>query len=255
MRAPDFDEAFAGTAVDPSRWLQTYLPHWSADPDATRPKADVADGRLRLTVAADQPEWCPEFDPGVRVSNLQTSHISGPVGGGAGQHRFRDGLVVRSAVPEARLFLMRRGRLEMQARAALAPGNLAGLWMIGVEDRPERSGEICLFEVFGDQVARDRAVIGCGIKPIADPRLTPEFDARWRSVDVAEWHEYALDWTPDGIVFTLDGNEMHRCRQSPDYPMQLMLNLYALPDRGASDGWFEVDRIRAWSAEREERRP
>ena len=255
MRPPDFDEGFDGTTVDPSRWLQTYLPHWSADPGATRPTATVAGGRLRLTVAPDQPEWCPEFDPGVRVSNLQTGHVAGPLGGGAGQHRFRDGLIVRSAVPEARLFLMRRGRLEMRARAALAPGNLAGLWMIGVEDRPERSGEICLFEVFGDQVGDGHAVIGCGIKPIADPRLTPEFDAGRRAVDVSDWHDYALDWTPDGIVFTLDGSEMHRCRQSPDYPMQLMLNLYALPGRGATDGRFEVDHIRAWSADREETRP
>ena len=49
-------------------------------------------------------------------------------------------------------------------------------WMVGMEDQPERSGEICLVEVFGDSMAGDgTAKVGCGIHPFRDPALTEEF--------------------------------------------------------------------------------
>ena len=42
------------------------------------------------------------------------------------------------------------GRLEVRARMELSPRSMASVWMVGIEDEPHRSGEICLFEVFGD---------------------------------------------------------------------------------------------------------
>lgn len=94
----EFDEAFAGAALDRSRWLPWYLPHWSSRA-ATEARHAIGDGVLRLRIDEDTAEWSPEFDPGVRVSNLQTGVGSGPVGSGEGQHRFRAGLVVRERRP------------------------------------------------------------------------------------------------------------------------------------------------------------
>ncbi len=32
----------------------------------------------------------------------------------------------------------------------LSPRSMASLWMSGLEDEPDRCGEICVFEIFGD---------------------------------------------------------------------------------------------------------
>lgn len=246
---PSFEDDFDGSALDTSKWLPAYLPHWST-PEAARPRYEVADGRLRLFVADDQPPWCPEFDGDVRVSNVQTGHWSGPVGSAEGQHRFRSGLVVRSALPPRRLYVPMYGRLDMKARARLNPWNLAALWLIGFEDSPDRCGEITVFEAFGKNVSAHTARIGRGIKAIRDERLRDEISEGELALSVEDWHVYTMDWTPGGVDFYVDGRLVTRTAQSPGYPMQLMLNFYDLPDGsariGARQAWFDIDYIRAW---------
>jgi Glycosyl hydrolases family 16 len=241
----DFDE---GT-LDRERWFPYYLPHWSRL-ERTAARFGLANSALRLFIADDQAPWCPEFDDGVKVSNLQTGHFSGPMGGQIGQHRFRDGLTVRHALPELRLFLPRYCRLEMKARTRLNPWNLAALWLIGFEDAPDRSGEITVFEAFGHNVAEEGARIGRGIKRIHDPNLYDDLDEGFLPIDIEAWHTYAMDWTPSGVDFLVDGEVVTSTTQSPDYSMQLMLNFYDLPDdrprTAARDAWLEVDFIRAY---------
>lgn len=244
-----FEDDFDEDALDLGKWYPGYLPHWS-DPTSAAARYAIRDSVLRLQIAEDQAPWCPEFDGPVKVSNLQTGHHAGALGSKDGQHRFHDRLVVRSVLPEMRLFLPHYGRLEMRARARLNPWNLAALWLIGFEDRPERSGEITVFEAFGHNVSPDGARIGRGIKKIRDPQLFDEVDEGYLPIDVKDWHSYAIDWSPSGVAFLVDDRVVTRTRQSPDYPMQLMLNLYDLPkgeDRGAgTDAWFDIDFIRAY---------
>lgn len=195
----------------------------------TVPNYEVADGKLRLYIAHDQPEWCPDLDPGVRVFSIQTDHYARSVGSPHSQHRFREGLVVKDEVPSEALFLMQRGRLDMRPRARLGPRNLASLWMIGFEDEPERSGEITLMEVFGHNVHEDGMVIGRGIKALNDPELVQEFSETKVPIRLEDWHTYSLQWDGDGVSFLIDGEAYDHVRQSPDYPMQFMLNIYELP--------------------------
>lgn len=243
----DFDEA----CLDLSNWFPYYLPHWSSRA-RTQASYRIQDGYLRLFIGQDQQPWFPEFDGDVRVSNLQTGHWSGPIGSARGQHRFRSGLTVRDVLPERRLFLPHYCRLEMRARTKLNPWNLAALWLIGFEDEPERSGEITVFEVFGHNVDAEGVKIGRGVKRLNDPTLTTALDEGKLPIDPGDWHVYAMDWNSDGISFFVDGAVVSTTAQSPDYPMQLMLNLYDLPgdhDRSAAtDAWFDVDYVRAWEA-------
>lgn len=249
-----FADEFDDPVLDTRNWFPHYLPHWSSCAK-TRAHYRIADSYLRLFIAEGQEPWCPEFDGGVKVSGLQTGHWSGPAGGFQGQHRFRPDLVVRDVVAEQRLFLPQYCRLEMRARANLNPWNLAALWLIGFEDKPERSGEITLFEVFGHGVDQDGVAVGRGIKKLNDHTLQDELDTGKLPIRLADWHVYAMDWTSKGVDFSVDGIIVSSTRQSPDYPMQLMLNLYALP--GARDGTaaiesaFDVDYIRAWSLDAE----
>jgi hypothetical protein len=243
-----FQDEFDDPVLDATRWFPFYLPHWSSSRSPAHYR--IEDSTLRLSVGKDQSPWCPEFDPGVRVSNLQTGHWSGPLGSSAGQHRFAPDLVVREEVAALRLFLPLYCRLDMRARVRLNPWNLAALWLIGFEDEPGRSGEITVFEAFGHALSDATARIGMGIKQINDPHLVTEFDAPTLEIDARDWHVYTMDWRPEGIDFLVDGMLVKTTRQSPAYPMQIMLNLYDLPTDDvrthAVEATFDVDYIRAW---------
>jgi hypothetical protein len=105
--------------------------------------------------------------------------------------------------------------------------------MVGIEDQPNRSGEICLIEVFGHTVGEGRAGIGSGIHPFRDPMLVEEFSAEPRRIDVRERHLYAVDWRPGRVDFFLDSDRYRRVAQAPDYPMQLIIGVFHFPASAA----------------------
>jgi beta-glucanase (GH16 family) len=143
--------------------------------------------------------------------------------------------------------------VEVRARALDDPRAMVALWLIGYEDEPERSAEICVCEIFGRDVAPDRAAVGMGVHPFGDPRIVDDFAAVELPIDVRELHTYAAEWTPEGVDFLVDGERVRSVGQSPDYPMQLMLNIYEFPDgsdagRDAADypKEFVVDYVRGY---------
>jgi hypothetical protein len=114
-------------------------------------------------------------------------------------------------------------------RMALDDASMAAVWMSGVAEIPERSGEICVAEIFGNAVRPGSAAVGTGVKAFRDPRLTEEFEAVRLPLDVAEFHDYAVDWTPGRLVFSVDGEVVRELDQAPDYPVQLMIGVFDLP--------------------------
>ena len=246
----EFEDSFDEDRLDPARWLPYYLPHWSSRERAAARYA-VGGGALRLRIDQDQQPWCPELDGELRVSSLQTGAFSGPVGGGVGQHRFHPSAAVREAQPNVRLYTPQYGRIELRARATDDPRSMVALWLIGYEDEPERSGEICVCELFGRDVGADSAVVGVGVHPFGDPGLVDDFSRVTVPIDAREPHLYSADWTPEGIRFTVDGETVKTVEQSPAYPMQLMLSLYEFPaEPGVPDGdypkEFVVEHVRGW---------
>jgi len=229
----EFDERFEGPELDERRWLPYYLPQWSSRERAAA-RYEVGGG-LRLLIEEDQPPWCPEWDGELRVSSLQTGVFGGPVGSHLGQQSaFHADAVVREAQPETRLYLRQYGRIETRLRAIDHPRAMVALWMIGFEDVPERSGEICVVEIFGrDVLGPDRARVGMGIHRFGDPALREEWAQEELAIDVREPHVYAADWTPEHVAFSVDGEHVKTVGQSPAYPMQLMLGIYEFPpERG-----------------------
>ena len=161
--ALDFEDTFEADELERARWLPYYLPHWSSRTRAAA-RYEVGGGRLRLLIEHDQQPWCPELDGETRVSSLQTGAFSGPLGSAVGQHRFHPAAVVREEQPAVRLYTPRYGRIELQARFPADPTTMAALWLIGYEDEPERSAEICVCEIFGHEVGLGEAVVGVGVQ-------------------------------------------------------------------------------------------
>jgi Glycosyl hydrolases family 16 len=135
------------------------------------------------------------------------------------------------------------------------PIHYGDLWMIGYEDEPEHSAEICICEIFGRDVAAEGAmVVGMGLHPFGDPRISEEFGAERVAIYAREFHVYAVEWTPEHVAFSIDGEHVKRVGQSPSYPMQLMLSLYEFPEddawdrtiTGAYPKEFVVDYVRGY---------
>ncbi len=238
-----FVDDFDGDDLDPAVWVPHYLPQWSSRA-ATAACYEVRDSCLRLFLPDDAPLWCPGEHPPLRVSGVQSGVFSGPVGSTVGQQPPWPGAVVREEQPALRGWTPRYGVLEMRARATVTPRSMVAWWLVGFEDPPERCGELCVVEVFGDAVHPvDGAAVGAGVHPFRDPRLVDDFAAPRPGIDVADWHTYAVDWRPDRAVFSVDGRPVREVAVTPDYPVQAMLAVFDFPEEAVPGEPYVVPEL------------
>ena len=117
-------------------------------------------------------------------------------------------------------------------------------WLVGLEDAPERCGELCVMEVFGDAVDPvEGAAVGAGTHPFRDPRLVEDFAAPRPGIDVSQWQTYAVDWRPDGAAFSVDGVPVRRVEVTPDYPVQAMLAVFDFPEKAVPGEPYVVPEL------------
>jgi Glycosyl hydrolases family 16 len=247
----EFEDTFDGERLDDRRWVAHYLPQWSTG-ELSAARYQVGGGGLQLLIEADQPPWCPDLDGDIRVSSRQTGVYAGPLGSGIGQHRFNPDATVREPQPSLRLYTPRYGVFEIRAKALDDPQNMVAFWMIGYEDHPEHSAEICVCEIFGRDVERHQAKVGMGVHPFSDPGIVDEFAAETVPIDACDFHVYTAEWTPDRIDFFIDDEHIKTVNQSPGYPMQLMISIYEFPRAGGEPSAtpypkrFVVDYVRGF---------
>ena len=246
-----FADDFDAPALDTGVWIPHYLPQWSSRAESAA-AYEIAGSELRLTIPRDHGIWCEgDHEPPLRVSGIQSGVYSGEAGSTVGQQPFRDGAVVREHQPAQWGWTPHHGRLEIRARMELTPRSMAAVWMVGLEDEPHRCAEICVFEVFGDALeAGASAAVGMGVHPFRDPAITDEFDAPRLPIDVTAFHDYAADWRPGRVDFSVDGEHVKTVEQAPDYPMQMMVAVFDFPAHEQAARWPDhvpaliVDRIR-----------
>jgi Glycosyl hydrolases family 16 len=221
----EVEDRFEQSVLNERLWIPYYLPHWSSQA-ASAARYAVGGGTLRLLIEPDQDPWSREFTGHLRVSSLQTGAFAGEVGTSIGQHHCQEGIVVREAQRNVALYTPQYGLFELRARALDDPANMVALWMIGFEDEPTRSAEICICEIFGRDVGPLESRIGMGLHPFGDPAISDEFSVETIGIDARGSHTYSAEWTPDDVAFYVDERLIKVVRQSPAYPMQFMLNIY-----------------------------
>jgi hypothetical protein len=248
----EFNDSFRDTSLDTSRWLPFYLPQWS-NRQLAAARYSLTGTALWLLIEEDQQPWCPEHDGAVRVSSLQIGCYSGPVGSPVGQHRFDPNLAVTESQPTIKLYTPQYGYFEARLKAVPIEGYMVAFWMIGFEESPEQSAEICICEIFGDQVDSRASKVGYGLRAFSDPAITDEFHRDRMEIDAANYHVYATEWSPTEVEFFIDNVSVRTVPQSPKYPMQFMLGIYEIPDRldttPSEDRWpraMEVDYVRGY---------
>jgi rhodanese-related sulfurtransferase len=76
-----------------------------------------------------------------------------------------------------------------------------------------------------------------------------DFEAPRLPIDVREPHDYAADWSPGRVEFSVDGETVRTVAQAPDYPLQFMVAVFDFPDKAPPapadhEPLFAVDRVR-----------
>lgn len=228
----EFSDDFEKDSINLQNWIPYYLPQWSSR-EMSKPNFIISEGNLLLQITKDQKPWCPEFNDDVKCSSIQTGIYSGPLDSKIGQHKFFNPskCVVREEQPNFNTYLPQYGYFEIRAKALNTSSNVVSLWMIGYEDQPERSGELCIFEVKGASVSKNFATVGYGIHKFNDPLLKEEFYEDTFNLDATNFHIYAAEWLPNKIIFYIDNQKIKEINQSPNYPMQFMLGIYELPNQ------------------------
>lgn len=224
-------------------WLPFYLPQWASREAAA---ARVSFDPFELRIDEDQRPWSPEYNGGIRVSNLQTGVFSGEAGTSVGQHHFRDDLVVRQQQQAERVYTPQYGLIEARVQACADPHSMVALWLIGFESDPTESGELCVFEIFGREFDHERGIVGVGIHPFADPALSEDFVKLEIEGDLTEWHTYSAEWSPGLSRFFIDDELVHETEQAPAYPLQLMLNIYEFEPGGTYPKRFPIAEVRGY---------
>jgi hypothetical protein len=221
------DERFDGDELDRSAWVPWYLPHWSSRA-ASEATYKVDGGELHLSIPPGQPLWAEGVhETPLRVSGIQSANFSGPVGSTLGGQPFLADQTVREEQPPFWGCTPQYGHVEITMRGVITPRSMVAFWLAGLEDRPERSGEICVMEVFGS-APQD---FGIGLHRFRDPALTEDWSTVTLPIDVAEFHAYAVDWHPGSLTFTIDGSVVKQVDQAPDYPVQLEIAVFDFPDK------------------------
>ncbi len=139
---------------------------------------------------------------------------------------------MREAQPEHRGWLPHFGVIEVRMAAIRHPAAMVAFWPIGFEEQPDECGEICIAEIFGSDLDDDGGWVGVGVKPQNDPRLTLDFEKVRVDGDLTDFHDYAVEWSPERMRFFIDGRWVKTVPQRIDYPVQLMLEVYEFPDAG-----------------------
>jgi beta-glucanase (GH16 family) len=129
--------------------------------------------------------------------------------------QFRSGFMS----PEGRSFDFISGRLESRGKVEFTHGTVAAriklpagaglwpaFWMLGTGRWPD-TGELDIMENVGDASWTNVALHGPGYSgntPLVARRPFPA------PADATGWHVYAVEWTPAGFVFSVDGDAFYR---------------------------------------------
>ena len=214
-----FSDEFDGEEIDIKKWLPQYFPHSTTVASACQTTYRMEDGSLCLYIDEDTENFSESTE--MKVSSIQT---------------FEKNLLhpntadVTNVVPYES-FACQYGYFEMRAKMPnCGGGGHVAWWMVGTQDdaredgtMSSQNGEIDILEttfeypnVFSPKVhAWDDKDLFAYKDEIG---LEGTYDD--------SYHIYAMEWTPSGLTFFVDGKEVCSTTNSPQYRMAMFLGIY-----------------------------
>jgi beta-glucanase (GH16 family) len=233
-----FRDEFDGPELDSSRWSTCY--HYAV----------VEESVLRCGLG-DAPTGVNEPDNVSILSGtvrLEVAKESRTLNGRSFEHTF--GMLSSHAG-----FTFTHGYAEMRARFPAGKGNWPAFWLM--PDSKAWPPEIDVVEWLGREPNVVHGTVHFNDRSGKKSSNSGQFSGPDYSSD---FHLYAVRWTPDEIVWYVDGKEFHRTAESvPNEAMYLLLT----SGFGAPDSWggpidastpfpnfYVIDYVRVWQQDR-----
>lgn len=208
-----FEDGFDAAQLDRSKWNVEGPTFWANDeeqvyvdiPETIYIRNDVEGAEGGALVLQ------PHFVEGVEVPGVRTEDF------------------VSGRIDTKGKFDFMHGRAEARIKLTDHVGVWPAWWLLGNGHWPT-TGEIDIMEYVGEKDWIGVAVHGTGYSGDAGPVNRYYFNG---DEDVTGWHVYAVEWTSDEILFSVDGNTAYRVRRPAieyiadwrfDNPMYLILN-------------------------------
>ncbi len=213
----DFQEEFDGPKLDPAKFSDIYLPHWSSE-ELVKANYRMDDGKIHLMIDQNQAGW----RPGTRqqISSIQTGMKDG-------LHIWDSSLGISGHTPAQDLYGTKYGYFELRAKAQKGGGIHSAWWMIGDQYQYDKSAEVDIFEILGKNIYDNSSKVWVTIHPWYDTVIGKQRLNYWVDTDVsADYHTYGFEWLPSGMKWYFDGKLVRETKQSPDYKMYTLLGIY-----------------------------
>ena len=217
---------------------------------------EVSNGTLKLRIQPGHPNRYNNYDiPGFKVSGIETYNYSFNT-------LYVNGTEELSEAYEG--YATQYGYFEVRCKMPSCDGGgHVAFWMSGAQkdagstgSGSVQSGEIDILETpFYAPNAHFTRVFQW-----TDENLTDWYEGIPLEGDyVNEWHTFAVDWRPEYLAFYVDGVEVSRTEQSPQYEMYIILSIY-IDDDPTEDYVFgppndvypkewEIDYVRVYKDE------
>lgn len=215
-----FADEFNTKQIDSTKWMTEYFPHASTDEEGKLATYQLKDDSLRLYIDKNKPNY---YSTTMQVSSLQTfeKNLLHP---GVGTTNVTD-------VETTDLFACKYGYFEMRAKLPDCDGGgHVAWWLVGTQDDAQtdgtgsvQTGEIDILETTFDSPN----TYSPKVHKWTDTNLTEfEENVTLEGDYTGTYHTYAMNWTPEGITFYVDGVQIATTTNSPNYEMAMLLGIY-----------------------------
>jgi len=208
---PVFADEFDGTALETERWTTCY---WWDDGGCTN-------------LATNELQWYRHENVAVADGQLVlTARAESAIGHEGKVFPYTSGMVTSGRYYEERngsdRFSFTYGYVEVRAKAPAGKGLWSAVWMLPSDHTSKP--EIDVMEILGHQpdVLEMHYHFNSG-----NDRRDAGHSAEQSNL-AGSWHVYGVEWSPDAIVWYLDGEEQWRYTDRAtisDAPMYLIINL------------------------------
>ena len=241
-----FNDEFNSRELDDGKWLGAYLPHGSDKQNGSKATYTLENSCLNLAINEKTPAYSSSTK--MRVSSVQT-YEKGLLHPGAGTMNY--------SKPEPfNGYATQYGYFEMRAKLPeCGGGGHIAWWLIGTQDDAGKNGkgstqtgEIDILE----NLFSDINTFTPKVHAWSDPELTEyEESVKVKGNFTEEYHIFAMNWTPEGLTFYVDGKEIASTDQSPQYRMCMLLGIYTDCDWSGEANevypkQFSIDYIRIY---------
>ncbi len=113
--------------------------------------------------------------------------------------------MLTGAIESQGMFAFQYGKVEVKMRTNTKCGNFPAVWMKPNDLSIKQYGEIDIVEMFGQEGKAVQSVHTHRSYTLKKEGVKREYRT---SLNVTKWHIYGIIWTPERIVWTIDGKEV-----------------------------------------------